>query len=369
MTMRYFIIACVFSMTGCKEVDCGDGTIERNGKCEKADVTIDPAKCGPNTMAVGDECLPMFPPTVCDPTTTDEDVDTSTNVTTCIGSGGGGCGSPIACPAPSAGKQTICGQLYTIDNNENFEAAVATGRCDPTMPEATGPCALRMNAYDAIMFANNPGTAPLEVADTYIDSCGRFRLTDISPPTGTPFIAIGIDDIQGAPGPGGVTNATGIAVPNAPDTATKDTEAFIVPAAVTTKWATTGAGAPTIAGGLYVMIFRQKRAPSRLTQAGVTVLKGIPPNFAPTPSTDYYFKSTDVQRENVDNATPMNVTGANGTALVTPASLTDGAFTGLPTGILPPECRWSAHAAQTVAGIVFVQVVRPVNNGTATCPL
>jgi hypothetical protein len=237
------------------------------------------------------------------------------------------------------------------------------------MPEATGPCALRMNAYDAIMFANNPGTAPLEVADTYIDSCGRFRLTDVTPPTGSPFIAIGIDDIQGTPGPSGVTNATGIAVPNAPDTATKDTEAFIVPAAVTTKWATTGAGAPTIAGGLYVMIFRQKRAPSRLTQAGVTVLKGIPPNFAPTPSTDYYFKSTDVQRENVDNATPQNVTGANGTALVTPAALSDGAFTGLPTGILPPECRWSAHAAQTVAGIVFVQVVRPVNNGTATCPL
>jgi len=351
--------------TGCKEVDCGDGTIERNGQCEPADTSVDPAKCGPNTMVIGDQCVPVFEPTICDPATTDEDLNPTTNVVTCIGSGGGGCGAALACPQPSSGLQTICGQLYDIENNEPFQAMGSLGaRCDPANPAASGPCALRMNAYDAIMFAGNPNTAPLAVVDTYIDDCGRFRLTDVMPPAGSPFIAIGMDDRDPTKvGPGGVTNATGVATPTAPNMAVKDVEAFQVPSATTTKWAMTGG--PTIAGGIYTMIFRQKRVPSRLTQAGVTVLKGPPPTFTPTPTTDHYFVNTDVSRERIDMA--LNATGANGTALVTNAMLAD-IYTGTPT-VLPAECRWSAHAAQTVAGIVFVQILRPVNATGMTCNL
>jgi hypothetical protein len=366
MRITLLLIAAI-ALQGCKEIECGEGTIERNGSCEPRDLSVDPAKCGANTIAVGDQCLPRFEPTVCDPQTTAEDLNTTTNIITCIGTGGGGgCGAPIACPQPASGKQTICGQLYNLENNELFTAADSTGaRCDPAMPATAGPCALRINAYDAIAFANNPNTPPLVVGDTFIDECGRYRITDITPPTGSPFIALGIDDVDPTKaGPGGVTNAAGLAQPNVPDMALKDIEAFVVPATTTTKWAQTGG--PTLATGIYAMIFRQRRAPSRLTQAGVTVLKGVPPNFAPTPTTDNYFVNTDVQRERVDMA--ANVTGANGTALVAPAALTDGAFTGLPTGVLPAECRWSAHPAQTVMGVVFVQILRPVN-GTGTCPL
>src|SRR5688572_9543955 len=107
--MRFAIIISAIALvlaTGCKETECGAGTIERDGKCEPSDTTIDTAKCGEFTVAVGDQCVPEFDPTQCDPATTDEDVDPATNVTTCVGTGGGGCGSPIACPAPSAGKQT-----------------------------------------------------------------------------------------------------------------------------------------------------------------------------------------------------------------------------------------------------------------------
>jgi hypothetical protein len=42
--------------------------------------------------------------------TTSSEVD-DLGVTTCIGTGGGGCAARLACPAPSDGKQTICGQL------------------------------------------------------------------------------------------------------------------------------------------------------------------------------------------------------------------------------------------------------------------
>lgn len=369
--MRSMIIIALLFHTGCQQsTECGEGTIERNGTCEPADVSVDDAKCGANTKVVGDQCVPVFEATQCDPSSTDKDLDVSTNITTCVGKagGGGGCGAPIACPQPSSGMQTICGQFYNIENNELFVSDTATGtRCDPAAPTASGPCALRVTPFDAIQFATNPTMAtPLNVADVYIDDCGRFRLSDITPPAASPFIALGTDDRDPTKqGPTGVTNITGIATATAPNTAAKDVEGFIATPQTTTKWAMTGG--PTIANGIYVMMFRQKRAPSRLTQAGVTMIKGTPPNLAPSPTTDHYFVNTDVQRERIDTA--ANATGANGTALVTDASLMNmTVFSGSPSS-LPAECRWSVHVAQTVAGIVFVQVLRPVNATGMTCNL
>ncbi|HLL23699.1 MAG TPA: hypothetical protein VK427_16285 [Kofleriaceae bacterium] len=365
--MRIQVMLFAVALTGCEKTECAEGTIERDGTCEPADLTVGTAKCGANTKVVGDQCLPVFDPTVCDPSTTDQDRNVATNVTTCVAKGGagGGCGAPIACPQPSIGMQTICGQLYNMEDSEPFTAESSTGvRCDPQNPTASGPCALRVNAYDAIAFASNPATTPLSVADTYVDDCGRFRLSDIMPPSGSPFIALGTDDRDPArTGTAGVTNAAGVATATAPNMATKDVEAFVVPATTTTKWAMTGG--PPISSGIYVMIFRQKRAGTRLTQAGVTVLKGPPPNFMPIPSNDHYFVNTDVQRERVDSA--AGATGANGTALVTNAMLSD-IYTGTPN-VLPAECRWSAHAAQTVPGVVFVQILRPVNAAGMTCNL
>jgi hypothetical protein len=203
--VRSIIIAILLLHAGCKETECGDGTIERAGKCEPSDTSVGTAKCGLKTIAVGDQCVPEFEPTVCDPATTAADLDTSTNVITCVGTGGGGCGSPVPCPQPSQGKQTICGQLYDIETNENFALGTSSGvRCDPAAPATSGPCALRINAYDALAFAQNPMTTPLAVGDTYIDDCGRFRLSDVTLPTGAPFIALGIDDIDPTKvGPGG----------------------------------------------------------------------------------------------------------------------------------------------------------------------
>lgn len=363
--MRFLVIAIAVASlhAGCKEVECGEGTIERDGKCQSADTTIDTTKCGENTMAVGDSCVPLFPPTVCDIATTEEEVDSSTNVTTCIGTGGGGCGAALACPTPSAGKQTICGQLFDFESGDPFAATGSAGvRCDPSAPATSGPCALHINAYDAIMFAMNPMTAPLPVGDLYIDDCGRFRLTDVTTPAASPFIALGIDDIDPTKrGPMGVTNATGIALNTAPNMATKDIEAFTVPISTYGKWQATGG--PSLATGIYAMVFRAKRAPSKQPQAGVAVLKG----GVAAPADDHYFVATDTTRERIDTAAA--VTGANGTALVTNVSLGAGPTNTGTQGPLPPECRWSAHAAQTLAGIVFIQILRPVNATGMTCNL
>jgi hypothetical protein len=361
MQTRLVLLTVVMVLdAGCKSVDCGEGTTERDGVCVAADQTVGRAQCGPFTELQGDTCTPILPPTVCDPATTVADVDDQ-GVTTCIGTGaGGGCSAPLACPAPTDGKQTICGQLFELETNTPFAAPGANGTpC--TAAAASGPCAIGVRAYDAVAFAMNPSTAPLTTGPVHVDDCGRYRISEIPVP-GTGFIAVAVDDA--VQGPGGLTNATGVATPAAMNTATKDLEAFIVPGATTTAWATSGG--PTIEMGYYVPIYRGHRTGTDLV-AGVTVTYGamtMPPPATTDLARDFYFAADAAARTTLNAV--ADLTGINGTALFSGANLGE-LYSG--QGALPAECRWSIHAGASTPGVVFIQIFRPINNGPMTCPL
>lgn len=71
MYPRSVLLALLAALTpGCKNVDCGDGTTERNGLCVASTETVSAARCGTLTELHGDTCVPKFPPTTCDPMTT-----------------------------------------------------------------------------------------------------------------------------------------------------------------------------------------------------------------------------------------------------------------------------------------------------------
>jgi len=348
--------------TSCKTTDCGDGTIDRDGTCVPADEVVGNAMCGPFTELQGDKCVPMFPPTECDPGSTMADTDPTTGVTTCIGTGTiAGCSGAFACPAPAAGKQTICGQFYDFENNMLFQGTNPTGMECPATPTTEGPCALGIRAFDAVEFASNPTMAmPRPTGPVYIDDCGRYRVPDIEFGT-SPFIGLGIDDKNPAmAGPAGVTNVVGVATPKLADTSTRDLEGFIVKMATTTKWQTSGG--PGIAQGYYAMTFRAMST-GQTPKAGVVVVNQA---MGAIPANDFYFMSTQTTRETIDPA--QNFTGANGTALVSGASFAHGGYSGVMGG-LPPECKWSGHGGVTLPGVVFIQVLRPVNQTGMTCPL
>jgi hypothetical protein len=362
-TIFLFVLAAAAS--GCKSVDCGPGTIERGGTCAPADETTGNAACGSGTMLDGDRCVPIYAPTTCDPSSTTAQPDPNDpGVTICYGTGGGGCGTPLNCPAPAPGKQTICGQLYDITNNSKFQqmSPAPTGaKCDGTMTE--GPCALAVNAFDALMYGMDPTMAvPLGVGSTYIDDCGRFKLTDVSQPS-SPYIGLGFDDASPSNmGPNGVTNTTGVAVNAQSGAVTDDVEAWVVPKATSDMW--TASGGPPVSGGIYVGIFRTHKCDSNGTctgdkfanQAGVTMTK-----FGqPVPNNDYYFMAAETGHTMIDpNAT---ATGSNGTGLETGASVTDGLKYSGTGGISDTtDCTWEAHAAASLANIVFFQVYRPQN--------
>jgi hypothetical protein len=345
----------------CKTVDCGDGTTERNGSCVPASETVGTAQCGPFTELHGDRCEPMLPPTICDPATTTPDID-AMGVTTCIGTGGGGCAARLACPAPTDGKHTICGQLYDFENNQPFAQAGAMGtQC--AAGATTGPCALGIRTYDAVAFAANPAVAlPLANGGVYVDDCGRYKISEITLP-GSTFIALAIDDAT-MPGPPGVTNAVGVATGAAANTATKDLEAFIVRAATYAGWM--GSGGPSLAAGIYAPVYRGHRTGTDLA-SGVTFSfapMSTPANLMTDPSRDFYFTPGSTNRATVDAA--ANATTTNGTALVSGANLLE-VYAGL--GGLPSQCLWEYHAGAAIPGAIFIQIFRPMNAPGMTCPL
>lgn len=357
-----FALFVASTFGGCKSTECGEGTLERDGTCVPADEIVTAATCGAFTELVGGVCVPVFPPTVCDPATTEADTDDTTGVTTCIGTGAGGCAAPLACPAPASGKQTICGRLYDFETGAEFAAAGATGtRC--TTPTADGPCALGIRAFDAFSFALDPtcagtGTCLLVTGEVYIDDCGRYRVPDIELTASIRFVGLGIDDAMPAnAGPAGITNTVGVARAAMADETVRDFEGFVAPKTTTDKWV--ASGGPAIATGIYAMIFRAAKT-GLANRAGIGVIR----NGSPAPDQDTYFVAAQTTRTDVD---PLAVsTGANGTALVTGATVMDGAYSG--SG-LPPECRYTQHVGASLQQVLFVQVVRPIDTPGMTCPL
>ncbi|MBV8756589.1 MAG: hypothetical protein JO257_04925 [Deltaproteobacteria bacterium] len=371
MRHAIFLFVLAAGASGCKSVDCGPGTIERNGTCDPSDESTGSAACGDGTALIGDRCEPILPPTKCDPATTAEMPDPNDpSVTICVGTGGGGCSGTFACPTPMSGKTTICGQLYDITDNSKFQGPSPMGApCQGT--ETTGPCALKITPYDALAFGGMPTTTqPLANGGFEIDDCGRFRVKDIAQPS-SPFIGLGIDDRNATMvgDPAGVTNTTGVAAAAVPGGTVTNQEAWIAPKATTDMWQTSGG--PPVSGGIYVGIFRAHKCDPNnnnctgdkfANQAGVTfTLSG-----STLPNDDYYFAPAEVGHTMID--TNASSTGVNGTGLLKNASVSNLInYSG--TGGLTDttNCKWDTKAAASIPNIVFFQVYRPVNQLGKQC--
>jgi hypothetical protein len=362
-----FILLSLFaSLSGCNQIVCPPGTIERDGTCGPPMTAVDPGVCGPYTELQGDRCVPTFPPTVCEDGTTEAVIDPETGVTTCKGIGGLlPCGVPIACGTPTGStKQTICGQLYNFEDGTRFEAAGAMGLpCDRQMPATSGPCALAMYAYDALAFASNPMTAQaLPVRTTYLDECGRYKLVDIETSGTQLYLGIGVDDAGQPFAPTGVTVTSAVAVPRVAMTVTNNVEAFIVKSSTTQAWE--NSGGPPLSGGIYAPVFRAHRAGVPMpfeNESGVTITK----SGATIPTNDFYFKAAATDRTMIDTAATS--TGANGTVLVTNASVDADGLSYNGQGGLGPGCRWELHAGASLPGIVFIQIFRKIDIVGLTC--
>jgi hypothetical protein len=271
-----------------------------------------------------------------------------------------GCDAPLPCPAPSASHQTICGQLYDLEDGAKFQAVGATGtQCTTTT--ADGPCSLDIVAYDALAFGMDPMTAtPLTSDPVYIDDCGRFRVSDLTVPSG-PFVELAIDDADLVDhGPTGSTNTVGVSLAKQTGAATANVDGWIASKATTDTWELSGS--PPVSGGLFVPIFYESIATtSRDLQDDVTMTS----SGNPIPLQDNYFVATETARHTIDAA--ATATGANGTVLVTSASVAESSVYSGSGGGLPASCVWETHTGASLPSILSVQSFRPKDAVAQTC--
>jgi hypothetical protein len=346
--------------SGCSALECGEGTIERDGTCQPGEDTPGPANCGPGTaLAPSGKCESIV---FCDPATTVEVLDPDTGATVCIGTGGGGdCSTPLPqCTSASPNTMTVCGRLYDVEDDSQIGAASTDTTACPADGEGTGACSLIIRAFDAIQFSQNPtGTLPLAAAETYLDHCGRFRIRDIVP-AGAPFIGLGV---RNHPMHDNGNRLTGVAFPTVAGATggfETDVVAYTTRSSTDTAWAnSSGLGGSLAAMGVYVNIYREEGEPNDpLTgdvAPGVTILRG----GSQIPNNDYYFSDTDTNRTSVDD--DLDETGANGTGLVLGfPSLASYSGT---TGPLPGGCSWYTSNGAAIPGVVFVQIHPPVGDG------
>lgn len=346
----------------CSNVECGQGTVERDGACFPADQGTEPSMCGgtgPFATVLGlDGKCETEVPTVCDEESTRAETDDATGVTTCIGVTGG-CDSEIQCQAPDSGRITLCGRIWDAETDDPIAAALNTPEmmCNPAAPTTDGPCSLRVRFFDALDFASNPATAmPIMPPEgVFTDGCNRYRGHNMTRPQ-FGFIGIGVDDAPGIT-PAVPHRLTGVATANALATPGRGFKAYITRVSTDNLWtSTSGIGGMTFAQrGVLAIVFQYKGAP----RAGVTVRRA----GATIPADDYYFSDTTKARTMVSAA--LTMTGANGTGLVVN---TDSPTAHDGIGAEPAGCQWPSNLAAAIPNVVFMQIKEAELPGGAACP-
>jgi len=364
MRNQTILLSLLAAMTssGCKMVECADGTIERDGKCMPGDGDSVISKCGPFTHLAGDQCIPDFPPTVCE-SGAESMLDPETGVTTCLGGGLPPCGTAITCSKPDgATKQSFCGQISNFQDNTPISDPVGTPG-ELCNENSTSPaCKLQVLAYDALVFADNPTTPPLAMGE--IDNCGRFRLKDVEVGGTGPFIGIGLDDATGLGGTG-ETVTVAVAVNKQGGVGVNNIEHWIVKPATVGMWVGSGGPPFSMSAGIYAAVFRAHKPGSGVgmasdLQTGVTIQK----NGADIPANDFYFSNTDTTRTTIGSG--LTATGTNGTVLVTGGIPKEGLVYAARGG-LGAGCEWDPHAGASLPGIVFIQIFRKKDVFGQTC--
>lgn len=347
------VAAAGLSNMSCSTLDCGQGTVERDGTCVPANADPDDAECGPGTVLGPNGCEPEVP-TVCDPMTTEAQYDPETGVTTCVGVGGTGCAGEIpGCNSPDTGKATLCGRLWDAQTDQPIVPTSATDASACTTVESSGPCQFSLKVYDALDFAMNPtGAVPLAPANAVtVDHCGRYKAVNF-PRATFGFIGIAVDDVDGTDD----HRLTGVATSNAFASPGVGFRAYVTRNDTDTAWsAVLGGGQTFVQRGVLAIVFHHQGMP----KAGVQVRR----NGATIPADDYYFTDTGITRNTVD-ATPT-VTGANGSVLVV-NSPTPIAHDGV--GAEPSGCQWPSNLAASIPGVSFIQIKDAEMPGGAACP-
>jgi hypothetical protein len=251
---------------------------------------------------------------------------------------------------------SVCGWLLDAET----DALIGTvsdewSDCDGLTPRpTTGPCALEVRLYDALMFAGNPtGTPPLMPERLTINTCGQFIAENVAAPA-LGFVAIAVDDEPTGANQHWLSAAL---LPAMANIRNDRVVAYAVRRTSNESW-TASAGNPFGAStfgerGTYLHILSHRGLPA----AGATVTVGGSPAEA------FYFSDPGLARTTID--ANQTSTGANGSALVIGADLGNlSAEGGIPLG---DACIWPDLLGAAIPGVFLVQRSQTVDAMENVC--
>jgi hypothetical protein len=348
-------LAAAIAATGCTRLECGENTIEIDGKCEAADMQPN-RECGPGTVydPESGRCVnEVFENGggICGPNTTVEVTDAGVRV--CVGTGGGGgCEQPLPCPVPTESNAvSLCGRIYDLEDSRPLDDGIE-GNGEPHKT-------IEVRVLDPIAFISS--TSPPIIARVLPDSCGRYVIANAQRPA-TGFIAVATEDITDAGGQpvfGDDHVITGIA-----DVATAGQQlpgqrAWVLRRSTDQTWSTAAGltGGDTFGRmGVYIPIFISGNAvapfPSAPTRDVRVAIVDQGSGMRQTrPAQDFYFDDANpLERKNLLGT--RETTGANGTGLfIMQSGLAN--FSGL--GGAPGGTCWAINFAAAPVGGAFVQ--------------
>lgn len=336
-------IAPVTLSSSCVEIECGEGTREVDGACVPADEAVGPASCGEGTVLGPDGKCESVNDSICGDNA-ERRFNEETGLWECVGTGGDGCGSPRQCPAPVAGRISVCGRLRNVEDNTPIgDQESPPVDCAEDGAPTDRACALQMRFYDALAFAGNPSTPPLTVNTLSIDSCGRFVANDVPVPS-LGFVGIGVDDAVGAPD---LYRLTGVAFGTvSPGSVYNNQTTYVLEVATDEAWseAVLPPGDTFAELGAVMMLFKTGTTPSPDVQ--IEVAGSIPP----AANTFFFDDASATTRSMITAADGDERTRLNGAGIVIGSPLAEHTGTGGETN----GCMWGANQARSIPGVMFV---------------
>ncbi len=335
-------LAVVVGSAGCRQVECGEGTVEDNGVC-RLGMPVEPAECGQGFFwePMSGQCLSTaFQDAgfaICGENTVV--VYNDAGIPFCVGTGGADCNSAPPCPSPSGSRVSVCGRIYDIEDTTAADDDPASGGIADVV---------EILLYEPINFAlSPPGTATPLAYEVTVDKCGYYAVNDVSDP-GTGFLAFAIDDPEGGAADDFVL--TGVAFP-IPSPGPYRINAWITRRSTMNLWNTSaGGGIDFEAEGIFVPIFIDPRPAQPLDPFDGVPFPGLKIERVSTVvmADDYYFSDTEqLIRRTIDPA--QDATGANGTGFMINSGLETHGAADEPAG-----CNVIEALAASIPNVVFV---------------
>jgi hypothetical protein len=347
-------VVCSFSGGACSTVECGHGTVERDGKCVSSTDIVGGERCGPGTHeGAGMACVP-------DEITCDPDTAYISDGGVCTGRVTSSLPEPPKCPTTPADQVCVSGWVRTFDPGSNVpyskdtlitDESVEFWVYDPFLIIActVAPCHDPSKAIAGPFYPAADGTYILDQ-----DTTGRpVRATGS-------YVAILVRNRDGQAHGDSDWSDTAITADGKGGAMVEQLDLVAAPKTQTAAWDAAYPG--ILAKGMNVFMYHFVDTTQTDLSKNRTFIEDVVPNRGTNPISpeELYFFTTDRNTLEQGAAGGLTKTSTIGGAMIAQESLLPhSGVGGVVPGSTPPETiSWESRLGASVPAVVFVTFFR-----------